>query len=81
MSKCVTLLRALLGEEQDRAFLIVAPYGTGKSLTATYLLQLVENRPQSAAVLAEIGASSPPSALSWAALPPTAGRSRTAAGS
>ncbi len=54
-SKCVTLLRALLGEEQDRSFLIVAPYGTGKSLTATYLLQLVENRPDSAAVLTEIG--------------------------
>jgi|LSQX01.2.fsa_nt_gb hypothetical protein len=54
-TKCIALLRALLAEEQDRSFLIVAPYGTGKSLTATYLLQLVENRTDSAAVLLDIG--------------------------
>jgi len=53
-TKCATLLRALLGNEPDRAFMIVAPYGTGKSLTATYLLQLVENRPDSASVLLEL---------------------------
>ena len=53
-TKCVALLRALLGDEQDRSFLIVAPYGTGKSLTATYLLQVVENRPASSPVLLEI---------------------------
>jgi len=53
-TKCVTLLRALLGDEQDRAFMIVAPYGTGKSLTATYLLQLVENRRDGATVLLEM---------------------------
>jgi len=53
-TKCATLLRALLGDERDRAFMIVAPYGTGKSLTATYMLQLVENRPESAAVLLQL---------------------------
>lgn len=53
-TKCSALLRAFLGDEQDRSFLIVAPYGTGKSLTATYLLHLVENRPDSSSVLSEI---------------------------
>src|SRR5262249_22280098 len=53
-AKCAMLLRALLGDEPDRAFMIVAPYGTGKSLTATYLLQLVENRPGSETVLREL---------------------------
>lgn len=50
-TKCAAMIRALLGEEQDRSFLIVAPYGTGKSLTATYLLHLVENRSSSSKVL------------------------------
>ncbi|MYD60335.1 MAG: hypothetical protein F4W91_04790 [Gemmatimonadetes bacterium] len=43
-AKSVPLIRSLLGSEQDRAFFVVAPYGTGKSITATYLLHLVENR-------------------------------------
>ena len=43
-AKCVTLLRSLLGQTGDRSFFVVAPYGTGKSITATYLLQLLENR-------------------------------------
>ena len=43
-AKCVTLLNALLGETSDRAFFVIAPYGTGKSITATYLLHLIENR-------------------------------------
>ncbi len=43
-AKCITLLRCLLGETGDRSFFVVAPYGTGKSITATYLLQLLENR-------------------------------------
>lgn len=53
-TKCVAMLRALLADEEDRAFLIVAPYGTGKSLTATYLLQLIENRAEASSVLLEI---------------------------
>ncbi len=43
--KSVPLIKSLLGFEQDRSFFVVAPYGTGKSITATYLLHLVENRP------------------------------------
>ena len=43
-AKSVPLIKSLLGSEQDRAFFVVAPYGTGKSITATYLLHLVENR-------------------------------------
>ena len=44
-AKTVPLLKALFGEEDDRAFFVVAPYGSGKSLTATYALQVIENRP------------------------------------
>ena len=43
-AKSVPLIKSLLGFEQDRSFFVVAPYGTGKSITATYLLHLVENR-------------------------------------
>ena len=43
-AKSVPFIKSLLGFEQDRAFFVVAPYGTGKSITATYLLHLVENR-------------------------------------
>ena len=53
-AKSVTLIRAILAQESDRAFFIIAPYGSGKSLTATYLLHLIENRPESAAALKAI---------------------------
>lgn len=43
-TKCVSLIRALAALDNDRAFLIVAPYGTGKSLAAVYALQMIENR-------------------------------------
>ncbi len=43
-AKTVPLLKALFGEEDDHAFFVVAPYGSGKSLTATYALQVIENR-------------------------------------
>ena len=43
-AKSVPLVKSLLGLERDRAFFVVAPYGTGKSITATYLLHLIENR-------------------------------------
>jgi len=52
--KTIPLLNALTGQASDRAFFIVAPYGTGKSITATYLLHLVENRPQVLDALTEI---------------------------
>lgn len=54
-TKCVSLIRAMTAQEDDRAFLLVAPYGTGKSLTALYTLQMVENRPDTSDVLKEIG--------------------------
>lgn len=53
-TKCVALLRSLLGQEHDSAFFVVAPYGTGKSLTAAYFLHLVENRPESSRALLTI---------------------------
>jgi hypothetical protein len=53
-TKCVGLLRSLLGQEDDSAFFVVAPYGTGKSLTAAYFLHLVENRPESSKALLTI---------------------------
>ena len=53
-AKSVRLIRSLLGFEQDRAFFIVAPYGTGKSITATYLLHLVENRSDAGETLSAI---------------------------
>lgn len=53
-AKSIRLIRSLLGFEQDRAFFVVAPYGTGKSITATYLLHLVENRSDAAETLSAI---------------------------
>ena len=48
------LLKALFGEEDDRAFFVVAPYGSGKSLTATYALQVIENRVEAAGSVRQI---------------------------
>lgn len=53
--KSVGLVRALTGAESDRAFFVVAPYGSGKSITATYTLHLIENRPGSRSMLDEVG--------------------------
>src|SRR5262249_27985359 len=53
-TKCVSLLKAILGQEDDRAFFVVAPYGSGKSLTATYLLHLIEYRAESSPALLRI---------------------------
>jgi hypothetical protein len=50
-SKSVALIRAILGLEDDRAFFAVAPYGSGKSLSAAYALNLIENRKESRTVL------------------------------
>jgi hypothetical protein len=43
-AKSAACLRALAGFAEDRAFFVVAPYGAGKSIMATYLLHLIENR-------------------------------------
>lgn len=53
-TKSIRLLKAILGQEQERAFFIVAPYGSGKSLTATYALHLIENRSVSSEMLGTI---------------------------
>ncbi len=55
-TKCVSLIRAMSALEDDRAFLIVAPYGTGKSLTAVYALQMLENRVAGRSVLRSLAA-------------------------
>ena len=54
-SKSVPLLRSLYGEADDRAFFIIAPYGSGKSLTAAYLLHVVENTSSSQHGLEKLG--------------------------
>jgi len=53
-TKCTSLIRALIGQEKDRAFFLVAPYGSGKSLTSSYVVHLVENSKQSSDVRREI---------------------------
>lgn len=53
-AKSIPLIEAMLGRQEGRAWLVTAPYGTGKSLTAAYVLHLVENRSDSRAVLQEI---------------------------
>jgi len=53
-TKSITCLRALAGFDKERAFFIVAPYGSGKSITATYLLHLTENQRAASLVLAEV---------------------------
>jgi hypothetical protein len=44
-SKSVSLIESVLDPNGDRALLVVAPYGSGKSLTAGYLLQAIQNEP------------------------------------
>ncbi len=53
-AKSIGFINSLLGYEDDRAFFIVAPYGSGKSLTATYIANIIENRKQSRDVLCKI---------------------------
>ena len=53
-AKAVQLVSALLDSGGPRSWLISAPYGSGKSLAATYLLQLVENRGKAFPVLLSI---------------------------
>lgn len=53
-SKSARLVRELLGDEQGRALFVVAPYGSGKSITAGYVGELVENHPEAADVLTTV---------------------------
>lgn len=50
-SKAARLIRALYEGDGAKAWLVSAPYGTGKSLAATYALQIVENQSGSKAAL------------------------------
>ncbi|WP_155986845.1 hypothetical protein [Thioalkalivibrio sp. ALE12] len=54
-SKAVRFLEGVSGETPHRAFFVIAPYGSGKSLGATYLLHLLENRASASGVLETIG--------------------------
>src|SRR6056297_1192450 len=54
-SKANVLIEALLGYTDEKDYLISAPYGSGKSLTATYVLHAVENTAPSKDVLIKIG--------------------------
>ena len=50
-AKSVRLLRSWLHPNESASYFVVAPYGTGKSLTATFFLQMVENLSTSEEVL------------------------------
>ena len=52
--KSVHLINFMMGEQTDRVSIIVAPYGTGKSLVASYALHMIENRPESNPILKTI---------------------------
>jgi hypothetical protein len=53
-SKSAKVLEALLGELPQRAFLIIAPYGSGKSLVAAYALHVSENTIGAGAALSQV---------------------------
>lgn len=55
--KSARLITSLLGEGEDRNFIVVAPYGSGKSLAASYALHMIENRSESTAELRSIAKS------------------------
>ncbi len=54
-AKTALITKALLGLGSSRAHFIVAPYGSGKSLTAAYALHVVENSKSAQRVLAAVG--------------------------
>lgn len=53
-SKAIAFLRGVSGQSSQRAFFVIAPYGSGKSVSATYLLQLIENRNDATLILTPI---------------------------
>ena len=54
-SKSVRLISSVFEEDQGSALFVVAPYGSGKSLTVGYIGELVENRPDAQDMLSDIG--------------------------
>ena len=53
-SKSVRLVSSLLQDDMGSALFVVAPYGSGKSITAGYVGELVENHPRAEEMLASI---------------------------
>jgi len=45
--KSVRLVELLLGDGDERAGIVIAPYGSGKSIAASYALHMIENRADS----------------------------------
>ncbi|SEQ14012.1 hypothetical protein SAMN05421693_11818 [Ectothiorhodospira magna] len=54
-SKAIAFLRGVSGLTNGNAFFVIAPYGSGKSIGAAYLLHLVENRIEARDTLEAIG--------------------------
>jgi hypothetical protein len=46
-TKTINLLKQLLGDVNSSGRFVVAPYGSGKSLVASFYQQIIENRPDS----------------------------------
>jgi hypothetical protein len=44
-AKAIALIEKLLLDPIEKAFFVAAPYGSGKTLTLTYIIQLLENHP------------------------------------
>ena len=55
--KSTALLSKLLSRTSERAFLVVAPYGSGKSLVGAYALHTIENRKDGKRVLDKLNGS------------------------
>jgi len=53
-SKSVRLISSLLEEDGGSALFVVAPYGSGKSITASYVGELVENHASGEGVLEQV---------------------------
>src|SRR6056297_2437014 len=55
-SKSVPMIQSLVFQSSSENYLVVAPYGSGKSLLATYIGQVLENRSAGIDALRDIGA-------------------------
>ena len=55
-SKSVPMIQSLVLQSSSENYLVVAPYGSGKSLLATYIAQVLENRSAGVDALRDIGA-------------------------
>ena len=53
-SKSVKLVSSVLGGERGNAVFVIAPYGSGKSITAGYLGELIENQTGAAGMLTQV---------------------------